>query len=802
MEEIKNKNFIKPLILNKIKHKPNMIFYIFPFVTERIFILPYLIESDSFLKNSFKKSLNNMRSKNFSKESIDLIHKFMVYNLMQGVTIDYFGKYIINSLFDEFYYGRAFQSLSILDNFKKDIIKCFKNKPIPINMNIDMEIIERNLPKGLKLDKFMEDYFNDELILFYMSLDNHSALYTNKDIIYLNNLNTNNNYKKILNLICIITINFFYYNKNMIKINYKYIKKLYFIYYDDYFNNIFDKIEFFLNCIEHRENIKYIYFHNSFSKEENKKTIYYKDFIVYKKIGLEYLLDDYYQKINNKKKINMNLNSLENIEFDDDNLINAIQIFRLRYNLNNMFFTDKFCCKIIMITPDDFDNIYNLSDKEENDLNKKLDKFENENTKYKILYLNFNNTSPYTKNFVYFCDKYLYFNKNINIIIIDNIQIINGINKDYDYKNIKKLKFPNLKCIIFEDKIISDNLNITQNEENSETDDKIYDFHNNDDLFFDTYGVKTFINQFFDLSNYNIYEGYNNKNHLLYLNIVKNICVDELYRIFFIENKISMLKFIKENIEIKFNKTKMELSLINKNNEKEKKLKLYKIKSYKDFFEKLNKIIDLHFDNGKILYSDESEEEIEEQDEEEDQNQEIERDKEENDNDSNNSINKIGNFLNSEILTEESEFSLLAEGILEIENVSEINQLKFNLTYRSKSDKNKIDKIIEKIGKNKYILLLIKTNKGNIFGAYTYFYDYYNNKEKDRKLGVVFSFKNGKLFYDVEGFIWKNDEGIEIKNYFYITKPSFGLKNKITNNLMEIGESNFTCFKIEAYDIN
>ena len=329
-------------------------------------------------------------------------------------------------------------------------------------------------------------------------------------------------------------------------------------------------------------------------------------------------------------------------------------------------------------------------------------------------------------------------------------------------------------------------------------------------MFFDAYEVKTFINQFFDLSNFNIYEGYNNKNHLIYLNIVKNICVDELYRIFFIENKISMLKFIKENIEIKFNKTKMELSLINKNNEKEKKLNLYKINSFKDFFEKLNQIIDLHFDNGKILYSDEIEEEEEEQDkdEEEDQspfvslflsvNQEIE-----NDNDSNNSINKIGNFLNSEILTEESEFSLLAKGILKIENVSEINLLKFNLTYRSKSDKNKIDKIIDKIGKNKYILLLIKTNKGNIFGAYAYFYDYYyDNKEKDRNLGVVFSFKNGKLFYDVEGFIWKNDEGIEIKNYFYITKPSFGLKNKITNNLMEIGESNFTCFKIEAYDIN
>ena len=42
----------KSSILNKIKHKPNLLFKIFPFVTNRPFILPYLIESDPLLKNS------------------------------------------------------------------------------------------------------------------------------------------------------------------------------------------------------------------------------------------------------------------------------------------------------------------------------------------------------------------------------------------------------------------------------------------------------------------------------------------------------------------------------------------------------------------------------------------------------------------------------------------------------------------------------------------------------------------------------------------------------------------------------
>ena len=56
--------------------------------------------------------------------------------------------------------------------------------------------------------------------------------------------------------------------------------------------------------------------------------------------------------------------------------------------------------------------------------------------------------------------------------------------------------------------------------------------------------------------------------------------------------------------------------------------------------------------------------------------------------------NEIANFINSEILTEEKEFSLLNEGISEIENIDDIKELKFNLIYRTKSDKNKIDKII------------------------------------------------------------------------------------------------------------
>ena len=466
-----------------------------------------------------------------------------------------------------------------------------------------------------------------------------------------------------------------------------------------------------------------------------------------------------------------------------------------------------------MITPEDYNNIVNLKKKEEDNLNKKLDKFWIENTKYKILFLNMKNNSPYNKNFIYFCEKFLYYNKNINIIIIDNLGDVNKDNEDYNFtKSIKKLRFPNLKCIIFEDEITLNNKGKIQKEENNEV-GQIYNFnydidYNEKEINFDPFGVKSFINKFFDISNFNIYEGYNDKNHLIYLNISKNITVDELYRIFYIDNKVSFLKLTNENIEIKFNKDKKKLTVINRNNKEKKQLNTYKINTYHEFFYKLNKNMDLHFDNGKILSiksnnsseneEDEEKKDVEEEEEGEEKEKEEEIDKISNEDD----LNEIGNFLNSEILTEEKEFSLLSEGILEIENISKIKNLKFNLIYRAKSDKNKIEAIIDKIGKNKYMLILIKTNKGNIFGAYAYFYDYYYyNKGEDKNLGVVFNFKKEKLFYDIEGLIWKNDQGIEIKNYFYITKPSFSLKNKIINNLMEIGETNFTCSKMEVYDV-
>ena len=58
------------LIFNKIKHKPLLLFRIFPYTIKRPFILTYLIENDPALKNSLKKTINRIKTKNFKQNPL------------------------------------------------------------------------------------------------------------------------------------------------------------------------------------------------------------------------------------------------------------------------------------------------------------------------------------------------------------------------------------------------------------------------------------------------------------------------------------------------------------------------------------------------------------------------------------------------------------------------------------------------------------------------------------------------------------------------------------------------------------
>ena len=234
---------------------------------------------------------------------------------------------------------------------------------------------------------------------------------------------------------------------------------------------------------------------------------------------------------------------------------------------------------------------------------------------------------------------------------------------------------------------------------------------------------------------------------------------------FFFENKICKLNLNNEKKEIKFNKNNNKLTLIKKKKKNKKQIKSY-INSFEEFLNKFNQKHNAKSNNKSIK-------------------------------DKNGNINRIISI--SQVITTESQLNLLINGL---SKVIEEKNLVFNLVYEATYDKSKSNQIIDIIGKNKYMLLLVKTNKDNIFGAYTYFYDYYKYIYTNKKeLGIVCNFNDEKIYNNAEGFIYKENKGIEVKDYFYILKPSFRIKNKIMYDLIEIGERYFICKIIEFYEI-
>ena len=191
----------KNLIFNKIKHKPLLLFRLFPYIIKRPFILIYLIEKDFALKNGLKKTINRIKTKNFQTESIDDIYKLVIYKLMKEIDM---GKYMINYIL---YQG----SYSFTDNYEKYIIRYFKQKKqIPQDLNIPYNLIEKYIPSGEELKNFVEDYLFFNIDLLYLPLNIDSKI--NKDSLYLYNLKEKSKIHQLINLFCVINKYKYYLN--------------------------------------------------------------------------------------------------------------------------------------------------------------------------------------------------------------------------------------------------------------------------------------------------------------------------------------------------------------------------------------------------------------------------------------------------------------------------------------------------------------------------------------------------------------------------------------------------------------
>ena len=67
-------------ILNKIKRKNVILESIFPFVSERVLIIPHLINKDILLKTSLRKIYKSLKENNdLSEEINDTFYRFITY---------------------------------------------------------------------------------------------------------------------------------------------------------------------------------------------------------------------------------------------------------------------------------------------------------------------------------------------------------------------------------------------------------------------------------------------------------------------------------------------------------------------------------------------------------------------------------------------------------------------------------------------------------------------------------------------------------------------------------------------------
>ena len=187
-------------ILNKIKHKPISLKYIFTFSEERPFIFPYILSKDKNFKKQLKNTFSSIRKDNNLSEMNIIIHKFVTYRLLSETKIiDYYdfpknwdnrtewGFDDINLLFeyDKTNNVECNDKQSLIDYYNEILIGNFYKKQKDKNIHIKESTIEKYIPKEQKLKNFIKDYFSLREILFIPYDDNNYINLINEIFDYL-----------------------------------------------------------------------------------------------------------------------------------------------------------------------------------------------------------------------------------------------------------------------------------------------------------------------------------------------------------------------------------------------------------------------------------------------------------------------------------------------------------------------------------------------------------------------------------------------------------------------------------------
>ena len=750
-------------ILNKIRHKPLLIDTIFSYAQSRPYIFPYLINHDPLLKKNLKKTVEPMKLKNKLEDKInDNICKFVTYRLMFDLELN--TKDIKEMEINK--YVKKTGQISMISVYSDRLYNKFQE--IELNyfkINIPKNKILEYWPTGEHLTSFIKDYIFDkkDITLFYLPLNylkeesdefenfkwSSEKIYNDSYYIQMLNEGKNKN-KQNLSLVCVFDEKK-YYNSPM-QITYEHIKQLT-IYCDDVedFQNFFDNFYKYIIGIKHRENIE-------------KITFCHHELVEGKNI-LEYFVEGYKSFIQKMGEINLNFFSLEEVEFQDKDIMNQVDKLKVRYYMNKIFGSSTWC-KMVNINYHDIENIFDLKDKDKLKFVRKINQFKHEfNNNCKGLFFNLENNSLFQKKVIHFFQEYIAPSPNIDIIIINNFGKENCDEEVYkNIKQSKKIKLTKIKQIIYD-----------------------YNLFKEKDLMPEkTDDIKLFINNTFDYGNLLYYEAYDINKNLIYFNICKKLEIYEIQRVFQTVENIFIFKLIFEMIEIKIEKDKNNIYIINYG-QKSKEYLYYIpidyfvsfIESYKSMnitingFEIEDSFIKYFKSKGIILNIIK----VKETSDIALFNIRNKVGKEDNGNNTfNSNLNKIPkslSFINfdSEIL-DIKVADLLKDGFKGIYGKN-LKILTFNIIYRASLDGSQVSDFWDYTRRYKCKLLLVKHNNHQIIGFF--------KENWDKKYDASFAFNINKGIIEHNPDTTFTNETIKVKGFFCAQKYFFVKRN---NNII------------------
>ena len=496
-------------ILNKINHKSLIMEAIFPFSYSRSILLYDLISNDKCLKNKLKKIFTNVyRKKNKLGAEFDTnIEIYSIINKLFDILSLKLDK--IKSKFLKYDYLSSELNYSVINYLYKSLLEYVKANYYNNMRNIIMKIIKR----------MTMDFYSrlNEVSLSLLPNENYYL-----DLEYLNYIEELNRYSKPKNkIIQKIKIIFLFddnefYNINNYIVKYPNIYAIEIIFKDHKINkgSLFNNFCLYLDSIEHLENINKIIFHNIITDnnyDKNNKEVNNDD--LYQSL-LSYLFDDCYLAGQNYYQIKL-MQNIKEIIIEDITFLYLYEKIKLYFFLIDLFPTfSSFSHK--MNNPNNIQ--YSINDK--------------------ILII-FNKDIPINiKDIFSFIKSILVINKNIKYLLIVNHNILTKDENETLKDNIDiDIKFQNLKEFMYISKLPDNNNELIEK-----------------------------LSFYVDDNNYNIYEGYNDENKLLYfrkgVNFIKS---SDLIDIFKFNKNITSVRLKNEQININFNKERTHLEIKNFN---------------------------------------------------------------------------------------------------------------------------------------------------------------------------------------------------------------------------------------------